>query len=154
MENSTLDNASSLCERATDPGSGTFCDARNGLHYMLLRLSVAGLTTDEQEQLLELGARTFSGGDADNVASKIISNQQASPLAVAIASIVQKSRLSKKMSMLGSVFGAYSALGEPTPEHCILAAAAGAVALSTSEFLQQHVFEAQNAQSFTAKREV
>jgi hypothetical protein len=68
MENSTLDNAGSLYERATDPGSGTFCDARNGLHYMLLRLSLAGLTMDEQEQLLELGARTFSGGDADNVA--------------------------------------------------------------------------------------
>jgi hypothetical protein len=114
MENSTLDNAGSLYDRATDPGSGTFCDARNGLHYMLMRLSLAGLTTDEQEQLLELGAQTFSGGDADNVASKIISNEQATPLALAIASIVQKSRLSKKMAMLGSVFGAYSALGEPT----------------------------------------
>jgi hypothetical protein len=118
---------------------------------VLLRLSLAGLTTDEQEQLLDLGAKIFSGVDADNVASKITSNEQTTPLAIAIASIVQKSRLSKKMAMLGAVFGAYSALGKPNPENCTLAAAAGAVALSTSEFLQKEVFDVQNAQSFTEK---
>jgi hypothetical protein len=148
METSTLDNASSLYERATDH---TFSDARNGLRYMLLRLSRAGLTTDEQEQLLELGAKIFSGVDADSLASKIISNEQATPLAVAIASIVQKSPLSKSMAMLGAVSGAYSVLDKPSPENCTLAAAAGAVALSTSEFLQKKVFDVQNGQTFTAK---
>jgi hypothetical protein len=55
------------------------------------------------------------------------------------------------MATLGAVFGAYSALGEPTPEHCILAAAAGAVALSTIEFLQQQVFDVQNWAEFYGK---
>jgi hypothetical protein len=109
---------------------------------LLLRLSQLGLTAAEQEQLRELGRLVFNDLDATQVADRIGNTESASPLAVAIAGIVRRSGTnvtSKKMAMLGAVFGAYAAISATRTDsgsEVILGAIARAVAVSTSELLQ------------------
>jgi hypothetical protein len=116
-------------------------DARNALKYVLLRLSSLGLTAEDQQELRELARLAFSDLDPKEVADRI-TNTSPSPLAVAIAEIVQRcgeTITSAKMAMLGAVFGAYATLSAGHSDdgsQVVLAATAGAVALSTSEFLE------------------
>ena len=120
-------------------------DARNGLKYVLLRLSTLGLSAKEQEQLRELGRRVLEGADVTQVGDRIKTNQSASPLAVAIVDIVQisfnkisfdeSSTVPKKAALLGAVFGAYAAVPTGDPNEAVLSAIAGAVALSTNALL-------------------
>ena len=63
-------------------------DARLGLKYMLLRLSLLGLSDEEQKKLFKLGQLAFQGADLRTAADEIKSDTSASPLAVAIADIV------------------------------------------------------------------
>jgi hypothetical protein len=117
----------------------SFGDARNGLKYVLLRLSQLGLPIEDQEQLRELGRLAFNGSDVKHVADRITNTESTSPLAMAIADIVLRSgteMTSKKMAMLGAVFGAYAAISSGGPNESVLGAIAGAVAVSTSELLQ------------------
>lgn len=123
----------------------SFDDARNGLKYVLLRLSLLGLSAEDQQELRELARLAFNELDLKNVATRITNTNTASPLAVAIADIVQRageksaSSTSTKMAMLGAVFGAYAVIREGRSNgesEGVLGAIAGAVAVSTGEFLQ------------------
>jgi hypothetical protein len=78
------------------------------LSYLLLRLSSLGLTEWDQVQLLELARFAFQELDVTEAVHRIRDTESASPLAVAIASIVLHAQPSKKMAMLGAVFGAYA----------------------------------------------
>src|ERR1700730_4760056 len=96
----------------------SFGDARNGLKYVLLRLSLLGLSAEDQQELRELAKLAFNDLDVKNAAARITNTNTASRLAVAIAEIVQRagekiaSSTSTKMAMLGAVFGAYAAIRE------------------------------------------
>jgi hypothetical protein len=122
--------------------SFSFDDARNGLKYALLRLSLLGLTDQDRVQLGELARLAYQELDVTKVASEIKNSETASQLAVAIADIVDHSQGSKKMAMYGAVFGAYAALGGLSGGKSseiltgVLGAIAGAVAVSTSKFTQ------------------
>ena len=93
----------------------------------------------------ELARLAFNGLDVKEVAGRVINMKSVSPLASAIADIVQHSegRMSNmtttKMAVIGAVFGAYAAhfIARSDDGHeTVLAAIAGAIAVSTSEFLQ------------------
>jgi hypothetical protein len=117
-------------------------DARLGLKYMLLRLSLLGLSDHDQKQLRKLARLVFADADgaqeeAGQEAERIRSRKTASPLAVAITNIVS-SASEKKMAMLGAVFGAYAGHGRNIASG-ILGAVAGVVAFSTNDLLQQHL---------------
>jgi hypothetical protein len=123
----------------------SFDDARNGLKYVLLRLSLLGLSAEDQQELRELARLAFNELDLKNVAARITNTNTASPLAVAIADIVQRAgeksagNTSTKMAMLGAVFGAYAVIRggrSDAGSEAVLGAIAGAVAVSTGEFLQ------------------
>ena len=131
--------AGAALRAATDHSFG---DARNGLRYMLLRLSVVGLTDGEREQLTELARLAFQESDVAAQAGRIRDAADASPLAVAIADLVQETgRTSKRATMLGAISGAYAALRSAGGQHDelvlkgLLGAVAGATAAATSEFL-------------------
>jgi hypothetical protein len=119
-------------------------DARNGLKYVLLRLSSLGLTAEDQQELRELARLAFNDLDVKDAAERI-TKTSASPLALAIADIVQnaggsfENMVSTKMALLGAVFGAYTAIRPGRSDdgsEGVLGAIAGAVAVSTNEFLQ------------------
>lgn len=121
----------------------SFDDARNGLKYVLLRLSLLGLSPEDQKELRELARLAFNNQNIKEVAIRI-TNTSGSPLTVAIADIVQRagqriaSNTSAKMAMLGAVFGAYTAIRAGRSDggnEGILGATAGAVATSTTELL-------------------
>src|SRR5262245_23357571 len=91
-----------------------FEDARLGLKYMLLRLSLLGLTQEDQKRLRKLAQLVFADpDDAEEVereVDQIRNHKDTSPLAVAIANIVAIAP-EKKLALLGAIFGAYAGLG-------------------------------------------
>ncbi|MFA7768276.1 hypothetical protein [Streptomyces sp. NRRL S-448] len=108
------------------------------LHYHLLRLTTAGLTREEVEDLRELGRLAFKNADVTDQSTKIKQRAGASALAVAIADIVEDAAGSqvKERAMIGAVLGAYTGLrGVPGMDDstvAVLGAIGGAVAASVS----------------------
>ena len=101
-----------------------FEDARLGLKYMLLRLSLLGLSAEDQKQLRKLARLVFADADVTAEAGIVTSAPE------------------KKAALLGAVFGAYAGLGAPGSKltRGIQAAVAGAVTLSTNDFIaRQHI---------------
>lgn len=131
-------------KNAIDISSGSFGDARNGLKYALMRLSLLGLTEQDREQLGELARLAFQESDVTEAANHIKDRKSASPLAVAIADIVTESsahggQKMTKMAMLGALFGAYPARNDHNLLNGVLGAIAGAVAVATSKFIQDEM---------------
>jgi hypothetical protein len=104
-------------------------DGEGGLRYILLRLELAGLTEQDQRNLGDLVAIACQGQDVMESADRVRKVESASPLAVAIADIVQKADSHRKAAALGAVFGAHGAVGSGGDP--IEAAVAGAVAASS-----------------------
>jgi hypothetical protein len=119
------------------------------LRYHLLRLTVVGLAKEDVADLGELGRLAFQGSDVKTQATKIKQRVDASPLAFAIADIVEQAgdvvggRVDPKAVMLGAVLGAYTSLGgaSDVPESSVatLGAIGGAVAASTSTFVADNI---------------
>jgi hypothetical protein len=119
-------------------------DAQFGLRYPLRRLrALLSLPEQDAQELTELGQAVIQGGDVEGVADQIRQRQDASPLAIAIANIVQEARFSDtRGAMLGAVFGAYAGLQsserEDDPQaRAVLGAIGGALALTTHTQLQE-----------------
>jgi hypothetical protein len=112
------------------------------LRYHLLRLTAVGLTADDVRDLSELGRLAFQDSDVTEQSTKIKRRAEASPLAFAIADILERAGSASPSSvrlrtvMLGAVLGAYTALGDlPGDDRsaaAVLGAVGGAVAASTS----------------------
>jgi hypothetical protein len=128
----------------------SFQDSPNGLRYALLRLgSLLRLPDQDEEELAELGRVAIQEGDVKEAADRIRERQDASPLAVAIANIVEDARFfgeggsgDTRGAMLGAVFGAYAGLpfsqtGEDFRARGVLMAIGGAVAITTYRRLQE-----------------
>ncbi|MCL5996218.1 MAG: hypothetical protein M1546_09185 [Chloroflexi bacterium] len=107
------------------------------------RLSVLGLTTEDQAELKELVRRVTQNMDVAEVANKIVNRQTASPVAAAIAALVLQGRGSKKAILLGALFGAYATLDTLNQadsnalQNTLQAVSAGAVAAATIQFTQE-----------------
>lgn len=119
------------------------------LRYHLLRLTVVGLTREDVRELGELARLAFQDADVREQASKIKQNPDASPLAFAIADIVEQAStglggaVSPKSVMFGAVLGAYAGLDAipdvNAPFAATLGAIAGAIATSTSTFVTDDI---------------
>jgi hypothetical protein len=123
------------------------------LRYHLIRLTVVGLTQEDVQDLSELARLAFQDADLTEQANKVKQRAGVSPLAFAIADILEQAagvlggRVDNKMLMLGSVLGAYTAvatagsgageLAETTV--AIQGALGGAVALSTSSVILDNI---------------
>jgi H+/Cl- antiporter ClcA len=110
------------------------------LRYHLLRLTVVGLTQLDVQELGELARLVFEGSDASQQATIISQRVDASPLASAIAQIMQKAAagldgpVRMPVVMLGALLGAYTALhhaGEPSQSDAAVAAAVGGAVAAT-----------------------
>jgi hypothetical protein len=121
------------------------------LQYHLVRLTVVGLSNEEVKDLGELGRLSFQGfaGDVPEQVTKIKQRPSTSPLAFALADILEQAAsgsnasFSLKTVMLGAVLGAYAALaGIATDDQAAVAvvgAVAGAVAASTSPIVLDNI---------------
>lgn len=121
------------------------------LHYHLVRLTVVGLSNEDVKDLGELGRLSFQGfaGDVPEQVTKIKQRPGASPLAFALAEIVEQAAsgsnasVSLKTVMLGAVLGAYAALAgiatDDQPAVAVVGAIVGAVAASTSAIVLDNI---------------
>lgn len=84
------------------------------LHYHLLRLTLAGLTHEDVEDLRELGRRAFQDGNVAEQSTRIRERADASVLALAIVDIVERAvdhDVPREQVMVGALLGAYTAVG-------------------------------------------
>ena len=138
-------NAGRIYQSAVDLNREDF--QLRALKYPLLRLSVHGLSAQDQKELAELAKDVVEERDVTHASERITSRKSASPIAVAIAQIVASARGSKWMAMLGSVVGAHAAHSLSAGGHGTVAldaagldvvgAIVGAACLDSEKFLQQ-----------------
>jgi hypothetical protein len=126
----------------------SFDDAlQRRFRYHLLRLTVFGLTDDDVADLGELARLAFENSDPTQQIAKIKQREDVSPLAFAIADIVEQgsSRGSVDLSvvLLGAVLGAYttqSGIADlDSTTIAIVGAIGGAVAASTSTVIRDMI---------------
>jgi hypothetical protein len=128
----------------------SFSDAQQRrLRYQLLRLTVVGLTKPDVVDLGELGRLAFQESNVTEQVTRIKERADASPLAVAIADILERAASGRLGSaslgsvLLGAVLGAYASLhgfhdGDETAV-AILGSIGGAVAASTSAVILDNI---------------
>jgi hypothetical protein len=119
------------------------------LRYHLLRLTVVGLAHDEVAELTDLGRACFKDQDAGKSAAAILARTDATPLARAIADIVQRTETGTpghdklRDVFLGAVLGAYVGLsgvtGSDKETAAVIGATAGAVAVPTQAFISEQI---------------
>jgi hypothetical protein len=125
-------DASALAGEASDRYNGAMGlfqeDARLGVKYLILRLELLGLTSDEIADLRRLAQTIFAGADPSAAAQAILKRSPATPLAVVIANVALSAPSdSKRAAMMGAILGAHSlviALGGSAPDAGISAFAA------------------------------
>jgi hypothetical protein len=121
-----------------------FEDARIGLRYPLLRLSLLGLSQRDVKELAELGQAVMKEGDVREAAKRIGERRGASPLAVVIAGIVHNAeKRDEREVMLGAIFGAFAGLESRRMKEAVLGAIGGALAATTYSELQKHLKDAE-----------
>jgi hypothetical protein len=115
--------------RFTEGVDLTIKDGRFGLKYVLLRLRHAGLTDQDRANLGDLVAIACRDQDVTEAADRVRKAEAASPLAVAIADIVENAQNHRKAAALGAIFGAHGAVFPSRDERDPVAeAVAGAIA--------------------------
>jgi hypothetical protein len=121
-----------------------FEDARIGLRYPLLRLSLLGLSQRDVKELTELGPTVIQEEDVSEAAKRIGERRDASPLTVVIAGIVHNAeKRDERDVLLGAIFGAFAGLESRRMREAILGAIGGALAATTYSELQKHLKEAE-----------
>lgn len=112
------------------------------LRYHLLRLELAGITDDDRSDLLALSRLAFADEAVGDQARSLRARGDASPLAAAIADIVDQAegRGNMRAVLLGAILGAYTSLrsveGVDAETVATLGAIAGATAIWTSDSIQ------------------
>jgi hypothetical protein len=129
-------NAAQLCSSAISLNRE---DARLGLKYLLLRLTTVGLKSEEVAELQKLGIAVFKKSDIKQ-AIQSVRRASASPLAVAIANVVEGAPADQRQSVLmGAVLSAHAAhhVGERRPDLVLCAAVNGAATAQTTILTQE-----------------
>lgn len=121
------------------------------LHYHLLRLTVVGLTRPDVAELGDLGRLVFTDADYAGQVAAIRGRADASPLASAIAEIMETAASGvggparPAAVLLGAVLGAHAGFGFEQPDEraraAIAGAVGGAVAGSVGELVQRTIEE-------------
>ncbi|MFD0353074.1 hypothetical protein ACFVHW_04880 [Streptomyces sp. NPDC127110] len=135
------------------------------LRYHLLRLTLAGLTQKDVEDLRELGRRVFEDGDVAEQSTRIRQRADASVLALAIVDIVERADdhdVPRERVMVGALLGAYATVGgtsvfsavsrEDLQAAAVLAAVGGALAASGSPRVF-HVIDAVGLEEYLDHRD-
>jgi len=138
-------------ERFEEAAQLAFEDAeQRRLRYHLLRLTVAGLSHDEITPLVELGRLAFDGADVGEQVRVIKERPGATPLASALASIVERGPVSAQFAtradvLIGAVTGAYAGMRDAgsgdTGQAAVLGAVGGATATAVGRFIQDRITE-------------
>ena len=138
-------------ERFEEAAQLAFEDAeQRRLRYHLLRLTVAGLSHDEIPPLVELGRLAFDGADVIEQVRVIKERPGATPLASALASIVERGPVSAQFAtrgdvLIGAVTGAYAGMRDAgsgdAGQAAVLGAVGGATAAAVGRFIQDRITE-------------
>ena len=130
----------------------TFQDAmQRRLRYHLLRLTVVGLSQNDVELLSELARLASQEADITEHVTAIREGPGASPLASAIAAVVERAgpggdgRAGRADVMVGAVVGAYAGLrdtgGSDRTASAVLGAIGGGLAASIGPFIRERIAE-------------
>jgi hypothetical protein len=138
-------------ERFEEAARFAFEDAQQRrLRYHLLRLTVAGLSHDEIRPLVELGRLAFDGADVTEQVRMIRERPGATPLASALAAIVQRGPVGPDSAgrsdvLIGAVTGAYAGLSSggsgDRAEAAVLGAVGGGTAVAVGRFVRERISE-------------
>ena len=138
-------------ERFEEAAQLAFEDAeQRRLRYHLLRLTVAGLSHDEIPPLVELGRLAFDGADVTEQVGVIKQRPGATPLASALASVVERGPVSAQFAtradvLIGAVTGAYAGMRDAgsgdAGQAAVLGAVGGATATAVGRFIQDRITE-------------
>jgi hypothetical protein len=138
-------------ERFEEAARLAFEDAQQRrLRYHLLRLTVAGLSHDEIRPLVELGRLAFDGADVTEQVRMIQERPGATPLASALAAIVQRGPVGPDSAgradvLIGAVTGAYAGLSSggsgDRAEAAVLGAVGGGTAVAVGRFVRERISE-------------
>ncbi|PBC75669.1 hypothetical protein BX265_0340 [Streptomyces sp. TLI_235] len=115
------------------------------LHYHLLRLTLAGLTQAEVDDLSEYARLAFSNADTSAKADTIRGRADASRLAVAVVDIVEQSgpRDRRGQVLLGAILGAHAGLDgdrrDGRSTDAVTGAVGGAVAVATTGLVTEMI---------------
>jgi hypothetical protein len=121
------------------------------LRYHLLRLTVVGLARDEVPLIGDLARSAFDDADVADRVRAITDRPGASPLAAAIAGVVERIRTGGPFAprgevVVGAVVGAYAAMRdagsgnrEDATAAAVLGAVGGGTAVSVGRFIQDQV---------------
>jgi hypothetical protein len=143
-------------ERFREAAEFAFEDAQQRrLRYHLLRLTVAGLSHDEVRPLVELGRLAFDDADVTEQARVIRERPGATPLASALASIVERGPASAQFAtradvLIGAVTGAYAGLRDAgnvdRAQAAVLGAVGGGTAGAVGRFVRDRIAEVGEAE--------
>jgi hypothetical protein len=138
-------------ERFEEAAQLAFGDAeQRRLRYHLLRLTVAGLSHDEIPPLIELGRLAFDGADVTEQVRVIKERPGATPMASALASIVERGPVIAQFAtrgdvLIGAVTGAYAGMRDAgsgdAVQAAVLGAVGGATAAAVGRFIQDRITE-------------
>jgi hypothetical protein len=138
-------------ERFEEAAQLAFGDAeQRRLRYHLLRLTVAGLSHDEIPPLVELGRLAFDGADVTEQVRVIKERPGATPMASALASIVERGPVIAQFAtradvLIGAVTGAYAGMRDAgsadAVQAAVLGAVGGATAVAVGRFIQDRITE-------------
>jgi hypothetical protein len=113
--------------------------------YLLLRLTVGGLNSEDVDRLRPLARAAFFEEDVTAEVNEVRKSKKSSPLALALADVVAEAKGSKRMAMLGAVLGAHAALGarvDQGAQHGLAemqGAIVGAAVFETHRLLEQMI---------------
>jgi len=124
-------------------------DLSRGLNDIVGRLGAfLELPRQDVEQLLELGRTVIHEGDVGKVAERIRARQDASDLALVIATMMQGVKISSpedakaaRERMLGALFGAFVGIRTGRMREAVLGAMGGALAFSVYPILHEMLKE-------------
>jgi hypothetical protein len=117
-------------------------DAHLGLKYLFERMTTGGLAMADVPELQQLGIAVFKNSGVAVAAKRVRQRHTASPLAVAIANVVEAAPPDQQQAvLLGAVLSAHAAVDIGQGDHALLvfAAISGAAVAQTTILTQPFI---------------
>src|SRR3954454_4937233 len=132
-------NPAAFAERAAELCNAAVAlnreDARLGFKYLLLRLTTVGLAAEEVGLIQKLAVAVFKNADIGSAVQDIREIKSSSPIATAIANVVEAAPANQRQSvLLGAVLSAHAAhnVGERRPALVLFVVVNGAATAQTT----------------------